>query len=324
MRFAVSIAAKRVRVFARRVVAVVLAGLAFSAALPPAGTAQQAADEPLFVPWSSLLPGLAAGYDPTSENLCVRGDLRCVDAVVREMSRRFRPLAAACDHDAVFALTYLRTTEEYRRTVAENPNFFSDARFVNHEDAVFAAYYFEAYDDWHAGRAAEVAPAWRIALRAADERGVSGAGNILLGVNAHVNRDLPFVLAAIGLVKPDGSSRKPDHDKVNRILNRVYGPLLAEAARRFDPSISSPAAEGTTLDDTTLLQLLVAWRETAWRNAERLVAATTPTERALVAASIEASAAKQAETLAASTAYREPLTGASPRDAYCAEHWDGD
>lgn len=88
MRFAVSIAAKRVRVFARRVVAVVLAGLAFAAALPPAGTARQAADEPLFVPWSSLLPGLAAGYDPTSENLCVRGDLRCVDAVVREMSRR--------------------------------------------------------------------------------------------------------------------------------------------------------------------------------------------------------------------------------------------
>ncbi|MDQ3856971.1 MAG: DUF5995 family protein, partial [Actinomycetota bacterium] len=283
-----------------------------------------AADDPLFVPWTDLLPGLETAYDPTSENLCVRGDLRCVDAVIREMDRRFRPLAESCDHDALFALTYLRTTEEYRRTVREDPNFFSDTAFVNHEDAVFASYYFDAYDDWHAGRAraAEVPSAWAIALQAADEHRVSGAGNILLGVNAHVNRDLPFVLAAIGLVKPDGSSRKPDHDKVNRILNRVYGPLLAEVARRFDPSISSPAAEGTTLDDTTLLQLLVSWREDAWRNAERLVAAATPAERELVAASIEIAAAEEAQSLAESTAYRDPATGSAARDAYCAEHWN--
>ncbi|MDQ3865940.1 MAG: DUF5995 family protein [Actinomycetota bacterium] len=308
--------------FTKRTIAVALAVVATLAVLPARASAQEAADDPLFVPWSDLLPGLTSAYDPTSENLCVRGDLRCVDAVIREMNRRFRPLAESCDHDALFALTYLRTTEEYRRTVSEDPNFFSDTAFVNHEDAVFASYYFEAYDDWHAGRAAEVPSAWAIALQAADERRVSGAGNILLGVNAHVNRDLPFVLAAIGLVKPDGSSRKPDHDKVNRILNRVYGPLLAEAARRFDPSISSPAAEGTTLDDTTLLQLVVSWREDAWRNAERLVAAATPAERELVAASIEAAAAEEARSLAESTAYRDPVTGSAARDAYCAEHWN--
>ena len=44
-----------------------------------------------------------------------------------------RPLADSCDHDGIFALAYLRTTEEYRRTI-EDPTFFEDTAFVNHED----------------------------------------------------------------------------------------------------------------------------------------------------------------------------------------------
>jgi hypothetical protein len=37
---------------------------------------------------------------------------------------------------------------------------------------------------------------------------VTGSGDLLLGISAHVNRDLPFVLASLGLVAPDGTSRK--------------------------------------------------------------------------------------------------------------------
>ena len=74
---------------------------------------------------------------------------------------------------------------------------------------MFADYYFEQFDDWHAGRIDQVSPAWRIAFHAADAQQVTGMGNVFLGMNAHVNRDLPFVLAEIGLVKPDGTSRKP-------------------------------------------------------------------------------------------------------------------
>ena len=139
--------------------------------------------------WTALLPGLTTEYEPSSENDCAAGRTRCVDAVIREMQRRFDPLARACDHDAIFSLTYLRTTEEYRRTI-EDPAFFEDTRFVNHEDAVFARYYFQAYDNWSAGRRSAVPRAWAIAFAAADARAVSAAGNIALGINAHVQRDL--------------------------------------------------------------------------------------------------------------------------------------
>src|SRR3954453_9487448 len=192
------------------------------------------AEDPPFVEWTALAPGLTTDYEPSTANDCAAGRTHCVDAAVREMKRRFDPLAAACDHNAIFSLTYLRTTEEYRRTI-DDPTFFEDTRFVNHEDAVFARDYFEAYDNWDAGRRDAVPPAWAIAFRAADARAVSAAGDIALGINAHVQRDLPFVLAATGLLRPDGPSRKPDHDRVDECLNRVEHELYPEIARRFDP-----------------------------------------------------------------------------------------
>jgi len=277
------------------------------------------AEDPLFLGWTTLATALTTEYDPSSENDCAAGRTRCVDAVIREMERRFRPLAGLCDHDAIFSLTYLRTTEEYRRAI-EDPAFFEDTRFVNHEDVVFARYYFEAYDDWSAGRLAAVPQAWAIAFRAADQRAVSAAGNVVLGINAHVQRDLPFVLAAIGIVKPDGSSRKPDHDQVNVFLNRVADDLYPEIARRFDPTIDDSELPGTA-DNFAEFQVIPTWREIAWRNAERLVSAPSAEARARVAAEIEAYAASQAETLRAS--YQYGLLGSSAaRDAYCAAHHD--
>jgi hypothetical protein len=118
-----------------------------------------------------------------------------------------------------------------------------------------------------------------------------------------VNRDLPLVLAAIGLVKPDGSSRKPDHDKVDVFLNRVVEPLLQEAAARYDPTVDDAQIHGTQLDEAALLQLLVAWREQAWRSAERLVSAPTLAARALVEAEIERAAAIEANLIIVATAY---------------------
>jgi hypothetical protein len=289
-----------------------LIGLLLSLA---AGAAR--AEDPPYVGWSALLPGLTTEFNPSSENDCAAGRTRCVDAVIREMQRRFEPLAQSCDHDSIFALAYLRTTEEYRRTI-EDPTFFEDTAFVNHEDVVFARLYFDAFDAWHRGRSAEVPRAWAIAFQAAADRSMPAGGNLSLGISAHVQRDLPFALAAIGLVKPDGSSRKPDHDRVNEFLNRVTDDLYAEIARRFDPTIDDSDLPGTA-DDTGLFQIIPTWREIAWRNAERLASADSPAARAQVAAGIETYAASQAQAIRQAMAYG-PLRNSAARDAYCSTH----
>lgn len=315
------VSARRIRV---RLLAVVVGALVTSSSLIASPTS---AEEPMFVPWSQLLPSFTTGYEPSSANDCKAGRIQCVDSVIREMERRVRPLERACSHNVMFGLMYLRTTEEYRRS-ATQPGFFSDPAFINHQDAVFARFYFDAWDDFYAGR--PTPDAWRIAFRAADGRKVAGLGNMLLGMSAHVNRDLPYVLAEIGLVKPDGSSRKADHDKVNEFLNLVMEPLLGEAAARFDPTVDDMQLKGTTIDETAMLQMLVGWRETAWRNAEALVNAPTPAARADVEQTIERTAAIEAHLIVAATSYKAvslqealgqlSLLGADPADTLQAQH----
>ena len=145
------------------------------------------------------------------------------------------------------------------------------------------------------------------------------SGNLSLGINAHVQRDLPFVLAGIGLVKPDGSSRKEDHDRVNVLLNRVTDGLMAEIAARFDPTVDDRDLP-TSIDNIGTFQLIPIWRETAWRNAERLATAPDAQARALVARDIEGYAASQAEGLRRSTAYLPAVQSSAARDAYCSTH----
>lgn len=281
--------------------------------------AAAAAEDPPFVGWTALLPALSIPYDATSPDDCIAGRAQCADKTIRDMTRRFDQLASSCNHNAIFSLTYLRVTEEYRRTI-DTP-FFDDTPFVNHEDTIFAHYYFAAYDAWAAGDLADVPPAWRIAFAAAKNHKVSASGDLLLGINAHVQRDLPFVLYSIGLVAPDGTSRKPDHDRVDEILNRVTDDILSEIARRFDPTIDDTNLP-TSLDDFALFQTLAAWRESAWRDAEALAAAPTPAARADVAAQIESNAAAEASAIVAATQYPPLVGGSAARDAYCAVHHD--
>jgi hypothetical protein len=290
-----------------------LGSLILALAVPSAAIGE----DPPFVGWSALLPALSLPYDPTSPDDCIAGRSQCVDKTIRDMTRRFDSLASSCDHNAIFSLVYLRVTQEYRQTI--NGPFFDDTPFVNYEDTLFAHYYFAAFDAWSAGRIEQVPPAWRVAFDAASKHAVSASGDLLLGINAHVQRDLPLVLYSIGLVAPDGTSRKPDHDRVNIILNRVVDDVLAEIARRFDPTIDDTNLP-TSLDDAALFQLLVAWRENAWRNAEALAAAPTPEARAIVVAQIENNAANEARVIAASTAYPPLLGGSAARDDYCAFH----
>jgi uncharacterized protein DUF5995 len=268
--------------------------------------------DPWFVGWSELLPPTYMGVDTDSADACVSGRIECVDRVADRLQRQVAGLG--CDHNAVFSLAYARTSQKVAAVERADPTFFADNPWLNHYDAVFADFYFSAWNSWR--KTGSAPPAWAIAFQTADRRAASAAGNLLLGMSAHVNRDLPFALYAIGLVAPDGSSRKADHDRVNRILNMVISPLLDEIAARYDPTVRVVPGIGS-LGDFLEYQALPTWRETAWRNAELLASAPGPAARKVVAAGIEQSAAAVATTLLTLTRYLPPLTSSARRDAYC-------
>lgn len=286
--------------------------LAALAAIGPSAVASS----PSYVPWSAELQGWTDTYVPTSDNDCVAGRDNCLKATLKELSRIADDTADSCSHDAIFARAYLRMTQTYGWS-RDIPGYYQDVPFANHQDAVFAKYYTDSYYAYRSGDS--VPEAWRIAFDASRDEKVSGGGSLLLGMNAHINRDLPFVLASVGLVAPDGSSRKPDFDVVEKWLYTATEPLLKEFAARFDPTVDD-ADDPLGLSNLATFQMVSAWREAAWRNAEALVSAPTPAARDLVAASIEAAATQTAKNLLATESYTPPLTSSGPRDQWCAVH----
>ncbi len=306
--------ARRVRTLVVGLSGVVITALfTFVTAAPPAQ-----ADVVPYVPWSSYLAGWTDEYVPTSDNDCAAGRSQCLHATLKEQSRIADETARTCSHNAVFARAYVRMTQLYGHTRAI-PGYYTDVPYFNHVDAVFARYYTDSYYNWQSGNRSAVPQSWLIALDAANNKRVSGTGDLLLGMNAHINRDLPYVMAAVGLVAPDGSSRKRDYVAVEAWLYEATTPLIAELAARFDPALDD-AADPFGLGNATLFQVVSGWRENAWRNAEALVSAPTPAARALVAANIETQANTAAQAIVNSQSYIPLLSSTGPRDAYCAAH----
>lgn len=234
---------------------------------------------------------------------CRVGDPRCVDLVIEQMQRRFTPLARRCDHDAVFALLYLRTTQKFDETLLGLG--YTDVRAVVREDALFAAYYFRAFDAYQR-RIGFVPPAWQIALAAAEARAVSGIGNALLGMNAHIQRDLPFVLDELD--RRGHPVSYEDHTRINVFLAEVEA--AAELAARFDPAFA------VGIDPAVLQQLIASWRDLAFANYLRLRGAASLGAWLTVAADIERYAADMARAFAQQTAYPAG-TDSAARDAHC-------
>jgi hypothetical protein len=233
---------------------------------------------------------------------CQAGNAACVPVVVQEMTNRFEPLASTCSHEAVFALLYLRTTEMFGATLSTIG--YGNPASVVREDAQFADYYFTAYDRYHAGQS--VPEAWRIAFDAAKQHSVTSLGNAMLGMNAHIRRDLAFTL--YDLYVQGHPVSYADHMKVNDFLAQVDA--TDEIRDRFDDDYDQ-------LDLSQIsLPVIIAWRQIAWNNYIALRNAWGPAGRAIVAAGIEADATTNALSIVALNSYG--LGSSAERDAYCA------
>lgn len=246
-----------------------------------------------------LLVGVASAKGLVDKPQCQKGQLQCVHHVVKEMTKRYKKLEKACDHDAVFSLLYLRTTEKYQETALSIG--YSDVSSITREDALFADYYFNAYDNYHSGNG-YVPPAWQIAFQLADAKALTSQGNALLGISAHIQRDLAFTL--YDLYKAGYPVSYGDHNLVNTFLAQVDASDIAVFLDSSYPLGGSSDA-------------IFFWRELAWQNYVALRDAPNEAARAVVANAIEVNAANSAYFFASISAY-PPGTDSSARDAFCA------
>jgi hypothetical protein len=269
------------------------------------------------IDWTSLLPALPSPpqTEPNRVPHCKHANLNCVRTEVRRMRAAQEELG--CDHGGVFATTYLELTKAARDAMIANPQLLRWKRWFFREDALFADIYFRTLRRWNQGL--PVPDAWRIAFEAAASGEVTGAQDMLLGINAHVQNDMPFVLAAIGLRDRNGEARKPDHDLFNKVLSGAYETVVSQVGARYDSTMAITNPPAVPVDDVAGLEIVREWREQVWRNAERLVNAKTDEERNQIAESIQAYAAQWANSIAL---VQVPGLRAS-RDQYCAQQLGG-
>jgi len=122
-------------------------------------------------------------------------DFEEIDALVARMEALHVPLEARGDPRRYFHGTYLRTT---RAVGAElEGGGFVDPPWVERWDVAFAQLYLDALEADQRGD--PPSGPWQVAFSAADERGASlpPLRHVLLGMNAHINYDLPQALLAV-------------------------------------------------------------------------------------------------------------------------------
>jgi hypothetical protein len=192
-----------------------------------------------------------------------------VDSVVRDMKSRLDGLTIEQEYLRHFLATYQRTTLAVGKAVDDG--FFEDSAWVERWDVAFAELYLDALDTYLSGGAPS--RPWRLAFDASSD--LPALRHVLLGINAHVNYDLPQALLAV-ISDADFSdssliaSRRRDHERIDSIL---AGRVAAEDAEL--------GMQGRSLTDRVLQPLnrlsskrfLREARTKVWHNTVQLQAA---------------------------------------------------
>jgi len=168
---------------------------------------------------------------------------RVIEALIDRMQALLEPLQAADDPRQYFHATYLRTTIAASQEIDRGG--FLDADWVERWDVAFADFYLDALRAATAGQLPS--RPWQVAFGA--PRDLPALRHVLLGINAHINFDLPQAIVAV-ISDPEFEDaamiarRQADHEAIDRVLaSRVAaeekelvrisgpGPLLDRALR---------------------------------------------------------------------------------------------
>lgn len=223
---------------------------------------------------------------------------RSVAALVARMTGLLAELEAAEDPGRFFLGVYLRTTVAVGAAI--DAGHFEDPAWVEEWDVDFADPYLDALTAHRRDPASPPRP-WRLAFGARPD--LPPEAHVLLGMNAHINLDLPQSLVRmVPAAEFDAPAmlhlRRRDHERIDRVL---VSRVAAE-----DAELHRAGGRRTRLDrllapvNRTASQVFLREsRRKVWANAARLDAARRrgPEAYAARVADLEAAAAVRVDDL---------------------------
>lgn len=190
-----------------------------------------------------------------------------IAGVLDAMQHRLDTMPTGRREQARFLGTYRRTTEAVGAAVAAGD--FEDPSWVETWDVAFAQFYLDALDADLTG--ARVPRPWRLAFDAPAT--ASPLVHVLLGINAHINNDLPRALLAV--ISDDDfadpavlARRRRDHERIDAVLaSRVAAEdrtLGASSTRTLLDRVLQPANRWSSQ------RFLREARQKVWHNTSEL------------------------------------------------------
>ena len=185
---------------------------------------------------------MAVGRD--TEPVTDDGRPGSIDELLQRMDGLLAGLEARQDPARYFLATYRRTTVAVEEELERGG--FADREWVEEWDVLFAALYLDALEQRERG---EIPPGpWAVAFQAGGEGQprLPPLRHTLLGMNAHINYDLPQAL--LGSITDDEfddetliASRAADHAHIDSVLVTRVGPRTSSSRRSSNPAIAPPS-----------------------------------------------------------------------------------
>ncbi len=183
------------------------------------------------------------------------------------------------DHRGPFAALYTRTTIKIREALAAGR--FNDDAYSADLTTMFAELYRRAYVDYVDGKLNKVPDAWRIEFDAAKESDEAQANgtqddtlvlqHMVLGVNAHINRDLSHAVAIVGFQGKSAGDRKKDYDMVRTILQENIDASLDMVIQNYAQKLGETPDMLRNAMGKVFTVWMIAGREKAWEDGKLLM-----------------------------------------------------
>lgn len=194
------------------------------------------------------------------------------------------------DFRAVFLRAYYIITTNVHNAIKQqhdfdNPIFF-EPDWISRLSGRFASLYFASLTTFE--RDARDERAWKLAYTLAKNRRSSVIQDLLLGINAHINYDLPVALCENLRASSDRNDfrsltrRKFDHDQVNNILIRSFDTISTVIPREYGGLIRVADSLLRSADERLTRFGLKHYRERVWWDGIALLSADNVEERQLV------------------------------------------
>lgn len=187
------------------------------------------------------------------------------------------------DPRGVFVTAYLVITQTLR-TWIDRKAFLENEATANYVVA-FANAYRRALARYEAGTPPAAPKAWRQSFDACSSRDASLFQQLMLGINAHINHDLPYVIIKAGIdVESERCYR--DHSKIDEALNLAVPIVRQRIAARHRRSLRLYNCLYGRAVDAAVSEAFQRARRHAWNLARALHRAKERDERQRVGLTI--------------------------------------